>query len=567
MTLHLTLAYEIRLESLDNGPGILPFKLGNARLITHYHTFLQFIELTIIKDRLDSVDSQLKLFETKLINDTYLIYELQIHYLSGKINKIRNQLSTLEPNNLRSKRGLVDGLGSLVKSITGNLDHTDAEKYNNAIKVLENNENKISTVMNEHISLNKEWMTQHTILLENIANNQARINSSLHLILESNAYAENNLLKYAKFAQLLAIISENADDLSIELNRVEDILAFIRASSTHHSMLSIENIKNMISRLKLVYGQEQVLEAELREYYDVLKSGYYYTGSKIVIIFKFPIISPSQFDFYKISLVPNKNLLTYVPPYPFLATNGITFMYIEAECPKLNHQHLCEEKVNHLPKGHLDCIQNIILHQTLDNSCRPTKVTLDKEAMDQLDDQHYTLIFPKPTKTELQCGRQEFITLHGSYLATIPQKCMLRTEELTIININDQVKGQPLLITEIPHNYDVIQTKEIPHIKLNSINLKKLQSVEDKILMQQPIKMDHADTSIYHTTIPLYGILLGIAIVISVIFIRRYKLSMVPSKEKAPSKETTRESHIYEDPEKQKDQSSKSATFKLKVLK
>lgn len=133
MTIHLTLAHEIRLESLDNGPGILPFKLGNARLITHYHTFLQFIELTDIKDRLDSVDSQLKLFETKLINDTYLIYELQIHYLSGKINKIRNQLSTLEPNNFRSKRGLVDGLGSLVKSITGNLDHTDAEKYNNAI--------------------------------------------------------------------------------------------------------------------------------------------------------------------------------------------------------------------------------------------------------------------------------------------------------------------------------------------------------------------------------------------------------------------------------------------------
>lgn len=94
MTFHVTLAHEIRLESLDDGPGVLPFKLGNARLITHYHSFIQYIELNDINDRLDSVDSQLKSFETKLTNDTYLLYELQINYLLGKIDKIRKQLST-----------------------------------------------------------------------------------------------------------------------------------------------------------------------------------------------------------------------------------------------------------------------------------------------------------------------------------------------------------------------------------------------------------------------------------------------------------------------------------------
>lgn len=562
------MANEIRLESLDNGPGILPFKLGQARLITHYHSFLQFIDLTDIKDRLDSIDLQLRHFETKLSNDTYVLYELQIDYLSNKLTKINNQLSTLEPNQLRSKRGLIDGLGSFVKSITGNLDHTDAERYDNAIKILESNENKMLSEVNEHISLNKDWMTQHTIFLTKIAENQARINSSLQLILDNNAYADNSLLKYAKFAQLLAIISENVEDLFLELIRIEDILAFIRASSTHHSMLSVDNLRDMINKLKLVYSQDQVLEADLREYYNIIKSGYYYAKNKIVIIFKIPIISPSQFDFYKLSLVPNKNLETFIPPYPFLATNGKTFMYIEAECPKFNHQHLCEEEVNHLLRGHPDCIQNIIINQSLDISCRPTKVSLEKEAMEQLDDQHYTLIFPEPTKTELQCGRQEFITLHGSYLATLPQKCLLRTEEFTIININDRVKGQPLLITEIPDNYDVNPRLESPHLKLNSINLKGLHSIEEKILMQQPIKIDHVDATLYHTTIPLYGVLLAAAIVISIIAIRKYNLCTRQDEAKPmPEDKTSPRNHPYEDPDKLKGQNSKSATFSLRVLK
>ncbi|XP_026319513.1 uncharacterized protein LOC113230006 [Hyposmocoma kahamanoa] len=524
--------------------------------------------MTDIKARLDSIDSQLTLFKAKLDNNTYFLYELQIGYLFTKLDKIHNQLNTLEPNSLRSKRGLIDGLGSLIKSITGNLDHTDAEKYNNAIQILENNNQKLLSEVNDHISLNKEWMKRHSTLLTKIVENQERINNSLQLNLNNSIYSDNSLLKYAQFAQLLTIISENAEDLFIELTRIEDILAFIRASSTHHSMLSIENLRNMISKLKSVYNQDQVLEGDLREYYNIIKSGYYYAGKRIVIIFKVPIISPGQFDFYKLSLVPNKNFMTFIPPYPFLATNSKTFMYIEAECPKFNHQYLCEEMVNHLPRGHPDCIQGIIIHQSLDKSCRPTKVSLDKEAMEQLDDQHYTLIFPQPTKTELQCGRQEFITLHGSYLATLPPKCLMRTEEFTIININDQIKGQPLLITDIPYDYQVNRPMQMPHIKLNSINLKGLHDIEDKILMQQPIKIDHINNQLYHTTIPFYGILLSAAILTSIIIIRRSNLcTRLKIKNPASKDETSTENRINESPEEVEHRSPKSATFSLQVLK
>lgn len=348
-----TLALEIRLESLDEGPGLLPFNLGQTKLITHYHSFLQYVEITDIENRLDSIQTQLEFFQNKLDNQSFLLYELQINHLYHKLDKISSQLKTLEPG--RSKRGLVNGLGSIIKSITGNLDHTDAQMYNNAIKLLENNDDKILSELNDHISFNKVWMSRYSNILSKLVNNQERINSTLELLLDVNVSAKNDLVRFAKFAQLLTIISDNADDLLLEISRIEDILAFIRASSTHHSMLSIDTLGNMTNRLRSIYSPDQILDADLREYYAVIKPGYYYTDKRIVIIFKVPIVSPDKFKLYRLAIVPNKLMYTFIPPYPFIATDGKVFEYIEAECPKFNQFHLCEERIEQQPtRGHLD---------------------------------------------------------------------------------------------------------------------------------------------------------------------------------------------------------------------
>lgn len=561
----MTTALEIRLENLDNGPGLLPFKLGQAKLITHYHSFLQYIDLADLEHQVNSIRDQISYFRTKLENNTLDLYEIQLDHLSKKLIKVDSELKGLEPN--RARRGLIDGLGSIIKSVTGNLDQSDAARYDNAIKILEGNEHKMLSEFNDHISLNKDWITQCTQIIASIAENQEKINRTLGLILDSNAYAETSLSKYAKFAQLLAIISENTDDLSLELNRIENILAFVRASSTHHSMLRIDNLEGMVNKLKTIYGKNEVLDDELREYYTIIKPGFYFVGKRLVFIFKFPIVSPKSFDFYKLSIVPNKLNQTFIPSYPFLATDGKAFMYMEAECPKFNLHRLCEESINHQPRDLHDCIQNLIIHQSLDTSCQPTKITLTKEAMEQLDDRHYTLVFPQPTRTRLQCGRQEFITLHGSYLATIPLKCSIQTNEFFITNTNDQIKGQPLKITEIPRNFTFKDNHSIPHLKLTTANLNGLHHLEDKILLQRPVDLKPTDGTFYHTTLPLYLSLFGAAVLVIIIVIRRHrKRSKLTIKKPSNERGQTPE-HTYAVPAKSTPRETTPATFSLNVLK
>lgn len=557
MILGIIQSQEIKLESLADGPGLLPHRLGLMRLTTHYHTFIQYVQLDELEDKIDLLRNQLIDHKARLTNDTFLLYETQIDYLTNKLGKVKQQLKSLEPN--RAKRGIVDGLGSIIKSITGNLDQSDAEKYNKAISLLKNNQVKIISEFNKHLSIGKEWISKHNDVLTQLVDNQIKINTTLELILNSNAYKENSLIKYAKFAQLLIIINENIEDLSQELIRLENSLAFIRASSTHHSMIDVDILSSMISKLRDIYGKDQVINLELRQYYEVIKPGSYYNDKQLVFIFKFPIISREVYNLYHLSIVPNKNSQALIPTYPFIATNEYSFMYIETECPKLNDWFLCDIMINHQIRTKPDCIQELISNQILKDTCEFSTVTLKKEAMEKLDDQHYIISFPHPAKIQIICGRQDYTTLQGSYLITIPVGCRMKTAEFTIMNSNDEIRGQPLKLTEIP--FDVKgESKITSRINLNSINLEELHSIRDKVMMESPLKPDSLQlNTLYHTTIPVYVMLLSAGALTIILLRRQYKFWSCSK--------TKRDEQQASDDIDQRNPETIPATFSLKVLK
>lgn len=505
---------------MDDGPGLLPFKLGPMNLITHHHSFLQYIELAEIHSKISIVKGQIIELENKLPNDTYILFEIQISHLSSRLEKVTYQLESLEPH--RSKRGLIDGLGSVIKSLTGNLDYTDAIKYSNAIKNLENNQDKMNSQINNHISLSKEWMMHQASIISSIASNQIKINHTLHLLLDTDAYVQHSLIKYVKLAQLLNIITDNIDDLSVELQRIENVLAFTRTASMHHSMIRVDTLKNMLEKLQHLYNKNQLLDMEIREYYDIIETGSFYSGRQVVIVFKMPIVSPYTYELYKLPIAPNKANRILIPPYPLVATNENFYVYIEAECPKYNTRYLCHEKLNQRLRSDPDCIQELIHHQRLDHSCKPTPVTILREAIQELDDRHYVAVFPEPTQVQLHCERKDYQTLKGSYLVTVPSQCSVRTKDCFIYNTNDRVEGQPMKISNFS-NYIAANSTALSPVKLSSINLNDLRVIQDKIASQSALHINKdSSESLYHTTVPFYIVLLSATALVIILLWRKY---------------------------------------------
>lgn len=113
MFLHLARAEDIILERLEDGPRLLPFKLGTTKIISHYHYFLLYIDLDDIQSKVNVVALQLSEFKPLVNNSILSLFDPHISYLTDKLNQLSSQLESFKPS--RNKRGLIDGLGSVIK--------------------------------------------------------------------------------------------------------------------------------------------------------------------------------------------------------------------------------------------------------------------------------------------------------------------------------------------------------------------------------------------------------------------------------------------------------------------
>lgn len=510
-------AQDIRLDSLDNGPGILPFNLGATKIISHFHTFLQDIDLGKIESHVNTVKAQLADATYKLSHRDSTLFNYQIKHLYAKLDRVLMQLDTFRPT--RIKRGLINPIGTIIKSISGNLDNDDALKFENALHVLNRNDLTLSQSFNKHITLYKEMTIQQNQIISNLSINQRKLEKALTYVMNMTNNDNERIIHYAHLVQLFAILTENVQELLSEINRIENVLAFSRNKSVHHSILSVTDLKNMISQLKRIYNSDEIIEVDIRNYYEILSLASFFTESAVVVVVKFPITFSTEYQLYELCPVPNKNSLIIVPSAPYIASNSQDFVYIEAECPKVNSWHLCEQKIVHQIISKPDCIQKLIQSQEIDATCKTTPISLTKEALIELDSYHYIITFPNSTKVKLSCGKERYQMLQGSFLVTVPQGCKIKTPELSIINLDNKLAGQPLELMALPHYELLAKTRSF---NLKTTDLGSLRKIQNQISMQDEIQVESLDTiGIYHTTIPFYALILFGAGALSVLYIIR----------------------------------------------
>lgn len=522
MTLARAQVPDIRLDDLSNGPGLVPFKLGGSRIISHDHAFLQEIRIDRLQQQVDLLKIQITDIANHIENQNFPYFSYQIKHLFQKLNSVSSQLDTFEPK--RIKRGLINPLGTFIKSISGNLDHSDALRFENALTILQKNGLDMRSSFNKHISLYKSFTLQQTHTLENLSNNQQKLDKAIAYLANMTNASSQKTAHYFHLAQLFSILTENTQDLLDEVIRFENILAFSRTNSMHHSILSITELNNMISKLITLYGSNKILNIDIRNFYDIIKLGYYFIDKRIVIVLQLPIMSSQIYDFYRLCPVPNVNSEIILPPFPYIATNSQEFVYMEAECQKIDTWYICEQKMSHHTHTELDCIYHLLYHHELHDVCHPIHILLQKEALLQLDSQHYIISFPKKTMVQTYCEDEKHHLLEGSFLATIPRNCTINAPAFTIVNVNDKVRGHAVEIITVPKESTADSVKQIPRYNLTTIDLNKLHEIQHQVTMELPVKSESMDmSSVYHTTVPTYSIVVLSAIVLIIVLYLRQR--------------------------------------------
>ncbi|KAG5873625.1 hypothetical protein JTB14_003055 [Gonioctena quinquepunctata] len=134
---------EIKILDLKVNPGILPLKLGPAKIQTSTHDFIHYHNLTPIAQEIDAIQNQYEAVAIAKNNGLSRPYwtNLQnfIQGLQYQLEAVHQKFQSIYPLH-RRKRALINALGSIVKAISGNLDQDDAEKYDSAIFTLQRNQ-------------------------------------------------------------------------------------------------------------------------------------------------------------------------------------------------------------------------------------------------------------------------------------------------------------------------------------------------------------------------------------------------------------------------------------------
>ncbi|KAG5869271.1 hypothetical protein JTB14_000317 [Gonioctena quinquepunctata] len=134
---------EIEILDLKENPGILPLKLGPAKIQTSTHDFIHYYNLTPLAQGIDAIQNQYEPVAIAINNGLSRPYWTNLqNFIQGfqyQLEGVHRKFQSIYPLH-RRKRALINALGSIVKAISGNLDQDDAEKYDNTISTLQRNQ-------------------------------------------------------------------------------------------------------------------------------------------------------------------------------------------------------------------------------------------------------------------------------------------------------------------------------------------------------------------------------------------------------------------------------------------
>lgn len=143
------------------------------------------------------------------------------------INSLRESCLEIENEllkfNHRNKRSLIDGLGSAIRYITGNLDQTDLKNIDNNLGILFQNQEKIIKHMNSYTSFANHITERYSKDLEII---QGNLNSSLSTLSNlENKLNDDLLIQYNLYTarKILYILQSIQRTITLAFNGITNL--------------------------------------------------------------------------------------------------------------------------------------------------------------------------------------------------------------------------------------------------------------------------------------------------------------------------------------------------------
>lgn len=320
----------LRIEKLDQS-GYYLEDLGSAKLVNHYHKFYFYFNISRIESNYKKLITNLYILELK--NHSNLNYSLSI--LKDNCLQIEDELAKF---NHRSKRALINALGSAIRYVTGNLDQTDLQEINSNLNILFANQEKVLKQINSYTSfanhITDRYTKDMTIIQENL-------NTSLRA-LESLDHKLNNemLIQYNIHLSQMLLNS---------IKTIERTITLAFNEITNLEIISNSELQEIINHLNLIYQKEYLIKLDKSHLFKIIEFSKFQIISvknTITCILYIPILHPNIYAYQKIYPIPNEQNKALFPPAKYRLFGAKNELWTNEHCSRIEDQVLCLNKLN-----------------------------------------------------------------------------------------------------------------------------------------------------------------------------------------------------------------------------
>ncbi|KAJ8911126.1 hypothetical protein NQ315_003302 [Exocentrus adspersus] len=179
---------QYQLEPINNTVGIYYQEEGKIEISNRKWTLLVYKDVQPIREALDH--------NNKILNNMLNFLNLEHTPIKAFYASVKTHISLLEQiseslnlkfeevyaDTKRYKRGVFNGIGTIFKSITGNLDSSDGEYYNDCINKLNRDEHQLETLLKNQISVTTSVIQSFNSTIQKFKVDEETFNNDINQI-------------------------------------------------------------------------------------------------------------------------------------------------------------------------------------------------------------------------------------------------------------------------------------------------------------------------------------------------------------------------------------------------
>ncbi|XP_024946162.1 uncharacterized protein LOC112495161 [Cephus cinctus] len=219
------------------------------------------------------------------------------------VRKIEDGMGTVhdlvKPDSARRRRGLIDGLGSIIESITGNMDAADAERINREIAAIRSNQRTLKESMKDQLQVGESTLHLFNDTFTNVQSNELALQELIaHVNLTLTADL-SIVIKEQRLDEGFTALSVIVEALQNDVKELVWLLVEIASGKVSAAVLPPRKLAEYLTDAlpHLPTGTGFPVPVERNEASTLMRladTKAFSQGNAIVVILDFPLISQKR---------------------------------------------------------------------------------------------------------------------------------------------------------------------------------------------------------------------------------------------------------------------------------